>query len=64
MNAITTHFLKHKNINVAELTIEKGNIIDISAIFEKEHLPFLDNRNSIEKLSGATVNSKNDRGTH
>jgi hypothetical protein len=33
------YLLKHKNINVALVEIQDSNIIDIYAVYEKEHLP-------------------------
>jgi hypothetical protein len=36
----STHILKHKNLNVAHLWMEKGNVLDITELPEKEHLPF------------------------
>jgi hypothetical protein len=33
------YLLKHKNINAALLEIQDSNIVDIHAVYEKEHLP-------------------------
>jgi len=35
-----THILKHKNIEVAYLWIDKGHIVDAIEIKEKNHLPY------------------------
>jgi hypothetical protein len=36
----STHILKHKNIIVAHLWLENGNVLDITELPEKDHLPF------------------------
>jgi hypothetical protein len=45
-----THILKHKNIDVAYLWIEEGNVLDVNEIKEPEHLPYKYTENSVKNI--------------
>ena len=40
INGKNYYILKHKNINVADIVIEDGDITDVINIHEPEHLPY------------------------
>ena len=53
-----THYLKHKNIKVASLYIDGGEVYDVQ-VFEKEHLPYLfeaENQKNIRLMNNWIAN--------
>lgn len=47
---LITHYLNHKNIKVASLTIEDGEVYEIGKIFERERLPYLYDENTQKNI--------------